>query len=225
MQIEVFQSDLDGGGLRIGVVQARFNQVVCEALRDACLAELIELGVEAEDVFVCTVPGSLEIPVVLQQLAASGEFDALIALGASPFIVHLLPRGWRPDAGNPRHGVAYGLASMSLMLLTGVAGPLLDSFFLGGRLDRRAIVATKAACQVLGHGLKLVYFGGMVANTGAVDPVMAACAVLASMLGTMLARPLLAALSEQQFRLWAGRIVTTIACYYVGYGTWLAVVP
>ena len=82
MQIEVFQSDLDGGGLRIGVVQARFNQVVCEALRDACLAELVELGVEAEDVFVCTVPGSLEIPVVLQQLAASGEFDALIALGA-----------------------------------------------------------------------------------------------------------------------------------------------
>lgn len=158
-------------------------------------------------------------------LFVPGRPLALIALGASPFIVHLLPRGWRPDAGNPRHGVAYGLASMSLMLLTGVAGPLLDSFFLGGRLDRRAIVATKAACQVLGHGLKLVYFGGMVANTGAVDPVMAACAVLASMLGTMLARPLLAALSEQQFRLWAGRIVTTIACYYVGYGTWLAVVP
>lgn len=82
MQIDVFQSDLDGSGLRIGVVQARFNQVICEALRDACLAELIELGVDAEDVFVCTVPGSLEIPVVLQQLAASGEFDALIALGA-----------------------------------------------------------------------------------------------------------------------------------------------
>jgi len=82
MQIEVFQSDLDGTDLRIGVVQARFNEVICEALRDACLAELVELGVAAEDVFVCTVPGSLEIPVVLQQLAASGEFDALIALGA-----------------------------------------------------------------------------------------------------------------------------------------------
>jgi len=82
MEIEVFQSDLDGSGLRIGVVQARFNQVICEALRDACLAELVDLGVDAEDVFVCTVPGSLEIPLVLQQLAASGEFDALIALGA-----------------------------------------------------------------------------------------------------------------------------------------------
>ena len=82
MEIEVFPSDLDGAGLRIGVVQARFNQVICEALRDACLAELVELGVEAEDVFVCTVPGSLEIALALQQLAASGEFDALIALGA-----------------------------------------------------------------------------------------------------------------------------------------------
>ncbi|OJX06137.1 MAG: 6,7-dimethyl-8-ribityllumazine synthase [Burkholderiales bacterium 70-64] len=82
MQIEVFQSDLDGSGLRVGVVQARFNQSIGEALRDACLGELGELGVAAEDVFVCTVPGALEIPVVLQQLAASGEFDALIALGA-----------------------------------------------------------------------------------------------------------------------------------------------
>jgi len=82
MEIGVFQSDLDGAGLRIGIVQARFNEAVCNALRDACLDELIELGVESEDIFVCTVPGALEIPVVLQQLAASGSFDALIAIGA-----------------------------------------------------------------------------------------------------------------------------------------------
>ncbi|MBN9425329.1 MAG: 6,7-dimethyl-8-ribityllumazine synthase [Burkholderiales bacterium] len=82
MQIEVFQSDLDGSSLRIGVVQARFNEPICNALRDACLAELLRLGVDVEDVFVCTVPGALELPGVLQQLAASGEFDALIALGA-----------------------------------------------------------------------------------------------------------------------------------------------
>lgn len=82
MEIEVFQSDLEGDGLRIGIVQARFNEPVCNALRDACLGELLELGVDPEDIFVCTVPGALEIPVVLQQLAASGSFDALIALGA-----------------------------------------------------------------------------------------------------------------------------------------------
>src|SRR5690606_34523615 len=46
------------------------------------LEELVELGVAFDDIFVCTVPGALEIPVVLQQLAASGSFDALIAIGA-----------------------------------------------------------------------------------------------------------------------------------------------
>jgi len=82
MEIEVFQSDLDGSGLRIGVVQSRFNEPVAEILRNACLDELVSLGVAAEDIFVCTVPGALEVPVALQQLAAAGEFDALIAVGA-----------------------------------------------------------------------------------------------------------------------------------------------
>ncbi|HLT28024.1 MAG TPA: 6,7-dimethyl-8-ribityllumazine synthase, partial [Zeimonas sp.] len=82
MEIEVFQSDLDGSGLRIGIVQSRFNESVAETLRDACLEELVALGVAGEDIFVCTVPGALEVPIALQQLAASGEFDALIAVGA-----------------------------------------------------------------------------------------------------------------------------------------------
>jgi len=82
LAIEVFDADLDGSGLRIGVVQARFNAPVCEALREACLAELLSLGVAEEDIFVCTVPGALEIPFALSRLARTGEFDALIALGA-----------------------------------------------------------------------------------------------------------------------------------------------
>ena len=82
MTVDVFDADLDGEGLRIGVVQARFNAPVCEALREACVAELLELGVEEEDIFVCTVPGALEIPFALDKLAQTEEFDALIALGA-----------------------------------------------------------------------------------------------------------------------------------------------
>ncbi len=80
--IDVYEAEADGEGMRIGVVQSRFNQPVCEALRDACLRQLVELGVATQDVFVCTVPGALEIPVALQRLAESGEFDALIAVGA-----------------------------------------------------------------------------------------------------------------------------------------------
>lgn len=82
MSIEEFTAERIGEGLRIGVVQARFNEPVCKALRDSCLEELARLGVEDDDVFVCTVPGALEIPAALQSLARTGEFDALIALGA-----------------------------------------------------------------------------------------------------------------------------------------------
>jgi 6,7-dimethyl-8-ribityllumazine synthase len=82
VSIDVFEADLDGEGLRIGVVQARFNAPVCEALREACVGQLLELGVEEEDIFVCTVPGALEIPFALDKLAQTDEFDALIALGA-----------------------------------------------------------------------------------------------------------------------------------------------
>jgi 6,7-dimethyl-8-ribityllumazine synthase len=82
VDIEVFNAELNGEGLRVGIVQARFNAPICDALRVACIAELERLGVAEQDVFVCAVPGALEIPIALRQLAQSQEFDALIALGA-----------------------------------------------------------------------------------------------------------------------------------------------
>ena len=82
MDIEIFNAEVNGEGLRIGIVQARFNEPICNALRESCLAELERLGVSEEDVLVCTVPGALEVPLALRQLAHTAEFDALIALGA-----------------------------------------------------------------------------------------------------------------------------------------------
>jgi 6,7-dimethyl-8-ribityllumazine synthase len=80
--IEVIEPNLEGAELAVGVVQARFNEPVCIGLRDACLAELARLGVAQEDITLITVPGALEIPLALQKMAATGAFDALIALGA-----------------------------------------------------------------------------------------------------------------------------------------------
>ena len=77
-----YDSNLDGTGLTVGIVMARFNQDVCEGLLSACVAELKRLGVADEDIAIATVPGALEIPLVLQTMAQSGEFDALVALGA-----------------------------------------------------------------------------------------------------------------------------------------------
>jgi 6,7-dimethyl-8-ribityllumazine synthase len=80
--IDTIEANLQGSGLAIGVVQARFNEPICVGLRDACLAELQALGVEDEGITLVTVPGALEIPLALQHLARTDAFDALIALGA-----------------------------------------------------------------------------------------------------------------------------------------------
>jgi 6,7-dimethyl-8-ribityllumazine synthase len=82
MSVDVLTGDQDGADLRVGIVQARFNPAIGDALRDACLAELLALGVAEADTLLCSVPGALEIPPVLLHLGRSGEFDALIALGA-----------------------------------------------------------------------------------------------------------------------------------------------
>lgn len=74
--------NLDGKGMRIGIVLSRFNPEIGNGLLAACEAELLKLGVAADDIILATVPGALETPVVLHQMADSDEFDALIALGA-----------------------------------------------------------------------------------------------------------------------------------------------
>ncbi|MDQ5942604.1 MAG: 6,7-dimethyl-8-ribityllumazine synthase, partial [Pseudomonadota bacterium] len=74
--------NLKGNGLKVGVVMARFNLDVCEGLLSACTTELKKLGVAAEDITIATVPGALEIPLVLQTMAQGSDFDALVALGA-----------------------------------------------------------------------------------------------------------------------------------------------
>ncbi len=76
------EKNLNGAGMRIGIVQSRFNPVICEGLLAACRAQLIQQGVNDADITLASVPGALEIPLVLQRMAQSGRFDALIALGA-----------------------------------------------------------------------------------------------------------------------------------------------
>lgn len=80
--IPEYESDLNGRGLRIGVVMSRFNQDVCEGLLSACTSELLKLGVQPQDIRIATVAGALEIPLTLQVMAKSGKFNGLVALGA-----------------------------------------------------------------------------------------------------------------------------------------------
>ena len=72
---------LDGKKLHIGIVQARFNESITNALAAACRAALLDLGVQEKHITHVLVPGALEVPVALQALAERDEYDALIALG------------------------------------------------------------------------------------------------------------------------------------------------
>lgn len=80
--IDEIEASLDGDGLRIGIATARFNQDVCDGLLAAATKALTKAGVNKADIVIVSVPGALELPLVLKKMAESGKYDALIALGA-----------------------------------------------------------------------------------------------------------------------------------------------
>ena len=112
--------NLDGEGLTIGIVQARFNEDITNALFDACHAELIKLGVDANSIDHITVPGALEVPLALQTLANRGEYDALIALGCiirgETYHFELVAN--ESGAGVTRIGLDYDLPIANAILTT-----------------------------------------------------------------------------------------------------------
>ena len=120
MTVGTYESNLTGAGLRIGIVQARFNADVGHGLLSSCLAELKHLGVSDEDVLHVTVPGALEIPLALQKMAETQQFDALIALGAvirgETYHFELVSN--ESGAGITRVGLDYGISIANAVLTT-----------------------------------------------------------------------------------------------------------
>ena len=80
-ETQLLQGAMNGAGLKIGIVCARFNSIFVEQLLSGAEDALIRHGVAAKDITVAWVPGSFETPLVLQRMAATGKFDALIGLG------------------------------------------------------------------------------------------------------------------------------------------------
>ncbi|WP_406850873.1 6,7-dimethyl-8-ribityllumazine synthase [Herbaspirillum huttiense] len=120
MTIGTYEPDFNGESLRIGIVQARFNEDVCHGLLAACLAELKHLGVADEDILHVTVPGALEIPLALKKMAETEQFDALIALGAvirgETYHFELVSN--ESGAGITRIGLDFGLPIANAVLTT-----------------------------------------------------------------------------------------------------------
>ena len=120
MTVGTYEMNLSGEGLRIGIAQARFNEDVCHGLVSACLAELKHLGVADEDILHLTVPGALEIPIALQKMADTQQFDALIAIGAvirgETYHFELVSN--ESGAGITRVGLDHGIPIANAVLTT-----------------------------------------------------------------------------------------------------------
>lgn len=109
--VPVHEGTLDASGLRVGIVAARFNETVVKGLVDGAVDALVRHRALATDLRVVWVPGAFEIPVVLERLAASGEIDALVALGcvvrgATPHFDYVAGAAANGAAGvSQRHGI------------------------------------------------------------------------------------------------------------------------
>jgi 6,7-dimethyl-8-ribityllumazine synthase len=80
--VREIEKNLNGKGMQVGIVLSRFNSNIGDGLLSACKSELLNLGVNSDDITIATVPGALETPLILQHMALSEKYDALIALGA-----------------------------------------------------------------------------------------------------------------------------------------------
>ncbi len=112
------EQELDGQFLHIGIVQARFNEDITNALAAACIQELEALGVSNIDHVL--VPGALEVPIALQAMAERAEYDALIALGCiirgETYHFELVAN--ESGAGVSRIALDYNLPSANAILTT-----------------------------------------------------------------------------------------------------------
>ena len=145
-----------------------------------------------------------------------------LVLGIVPFLSRALPGHLVPQVGRRWGAELCGFICTALQLLSGVSGPMLDVFFVRSGFDRRVIVATKAACQIITHVAKLVYFGFLVgaATTNAFDPLILLAAVSMAILGTTLSRTVLERLSDHNFRRYTWWLVMAIGAVYLARGIW-----
>lgn len=148
----------------------------------------------------------------------------LITLGAIPFIAFSLPKNLGLDITKPFISPICGFIVTALTLVAGVAGPILDVFFVTSPLTRHQIVATKAVTQTLQHLTKLLYFGVLAANL--LPPadlpwwVFVVVAPIA-MAGTTLGKMMLDRMDDTQFKKWSRTILYVIGTILIIRGVML----
>ncbi len=106
-QIKVIEGDFAASQGRYALLVSRWNSFVVESLKDGALVTLRRHGIKDEQVTIYYAPGAFEFPLAAQRIAAKGDFDAIIALGA-------VIRGGTPHFDYVAGECTKGLAQVSL---------------------------------------------------------------------------------------------------------------
>ncbi len=147
----------------------------------------------------------------------------LLIIGLTPFIALSVPQRIAPNIEMRGQAFAAGAIGGALQLVSGVTGPILDIFYVRTGMSRQMNVSTKSAAQVMGHIVKVIYFGALVASPGGHDLeqwLVMAFAALFAVIGTNLSRSVLDRLSDRQFYYWTRRVILAIGVVYIGQGVW-----
>lgn len=167
----------------------------------------------------CYGAASLVAGVVVAMIAFAPSKPLLyLLLGLVPGLVWMPQDKLRLDAAKPTHALTSGFLVTGLNLTAGVAGPLLDIFFVRTALTRHEIVATKAATQVFSHLAKVLVYGAPLLATSTRDmppPWLFALAIPLSMAGTVVGGRILDRMSDVNFKRWTRWLVTGIGLLYL----------
>ncbi len=144
-----YAGGLRGDGLRVAVVTSRFNDLVTDRLRAGCIDGLARHGVDPASIVEASVPGALELPLVAQRLAASGEFDAVVCIGAviRGSTDHHIHVGGQCAAGVARVQLDTGVPVIFCVLTTDdLAGALERA---GGKMGNKGVDAAATAVEMV----------------------------------------------------------------------------
>ncbi len=144
-----YVGELTGKGVRVGIVVSRFNSFITTKLLDGALDILRRHEVSEDDISVCWVPGSFEIPLVAKELASSGRFDAVLALGA-------VIRGDTPHFNYVANEVTKGIAQTMLNTGVPVAFGVLTTDTLEQAIDRAGVKAGNKGAEAAMSALEMV---------------------------------------------------------------------
>lgn len=141
-----------------------------------------------------------------------------IAIGLLPILVWI-PQSWLAlDASKPHHAFICGLLGGGLNLAVGVSGPTVDIFFIRTSMDRRRIIATKAATQVISHAAKVLFYWNATMVLTPFEWTAIALAAPFAITGTSAGHWVLQRLTDANFRAWTRWIVTAIGIFYLARG-------